>query len=288
VLVKLRGMLIKCTRAVIVGCIVCIACAFAARADGWNTQSAVFVSYTPGATSASLTVQQATVLRAYLVSPNVMVRERQSGSDWRTITLAELASGEPITLHLTPAGVMTQIDAEYQLVFARLVTTNNGSIVTTAGAAYKLVGGAASSIGSLDMGTFLKLRVDPQNNTAFDLAASKQPFAGGQLAAPVSVTFVVSVPSNTPPSDIVYLTGDAQSWVPNAVRMTPLSANRWTTTLTLGQGSSLKYKYTRGSWQTAESNPAGIEVPNRSLVVIKSGTSQTVNDTVARWSDLPS
>jgi Starch binding domain len=287
-LVKLRGMPITCARMIFLACIVFVACEFAARADGSNTQSAVFVSYTPGTTSASLTVQQGAVLRAYLVSPNVTVRERQSGSDWRTISLAELAAGEPITLDLSPAGMVTQVDAEYQLVFARLVTSNNGFIVTTSGAAYKLIGGAATSMGSLDMGTFLKLRVNPQDNTAFDLAASKQPFAGGQLAAPVAVTFIVSVPANTPPSDIVYLTGDAQSWVPNAVRMTPLSANRWTTTLTLGQGSSLKYKYTRGSWQTAESNPAGIEVPNRSLVVVKSGTSQTVTDTVARWSDLPS
>ncbi len=257
-------------------------------ADSVDTQSGVFVSYSATATGPSITLQQSDHVRIYAVDSNVAVRERESAGQWQSISFAALAQGEPVTMHLTPAGFVSQVDAEYTLVLARLVTYNNGYVVTTAGTAYKLVGPAASIAAPLELGTFLKLRVDPQNNTAFDLAASKQPFAGGPLAAPVSVTFVVTVPSNTPPSDIIYLASDASSWIPNGVRMSPLSANRWTATLTLGQGSSMKYKYTRGSWPTAESNQTGIEIPNRSLVVTKSGAGQTVQDTVARWSDLPS
>jgi hypothetical protein len=173
-------------------------------------------------------------------------------------------------------------------VYARLVTMSKGSVITTSGAAYKLVGTAVTSANSLQLGTFLKMRVDPQTNTAFDLAASREPFAGGALAAPVAVTFVVNVPTNTPPTDIVYLTADAENWVANAVRMTSVAADRWTATITLGQGASLKYKYTRGSWQTVESNQAGVVIQNRTLVVPKAGSAQTVNDTVLRWSDLPS
>jgi hypothetical protein len=253
-----------------------------------QTQSGVFVSYSATASSSTVTVQQADQLRAYVVAPNALVQERESKGAWQNISFADLAQGEPLVLHLSPAGVVAQIDAEYDLVYARLVTASKGYVITTSGVAYKLVGTAASSPTALDLGTFLKLRVDPQNNTAFDLAASKQPFAGGPLAAAVSVTFTVTVPTNTPPGDIVYLTSDAQSWVPNAVRMSPVAAARWTATITLGQGSSLKYKYTRGSWQTAEGNQAGIVIQNRSLSVPKSGTAQTVTDTVVRWSDLPS
>jgi len=259
-----------------------------AVADSPDTQTGVFVSYSASATGPTITVQQSDRLRVYVVDSNVAVRERESAGQWQSISFANLAQGEPVTMHLTPAGFVSQVDAEYTLVLARLVTYNNGYVVTTSGIAYKLVGPAASIAAPTDLGTFLRLRVDPQNNTAFDLAASKQPFAGGPLAAPVSVTFIVTVPSNTPPSDIIYLASDASSWIPNGVRMSPLSANRWTATLTIGQGSSLKYKYTRGSWPTAESNQSGIEIPNRSLSVTKSGTGQTVQDAVARWSDLPS
>ncbi|HXW51050.1 MAG TPA: carbohydrate-binding module family 20 domain-containing protein [Candidatus Acidoferrales bacterium] len=257
-------------------------------ADSANTQSGEFVSYSAMQSGGTITVQQNEQLRAYVVAPNAVIQERESQGAWRAISFTDLAQGEPVVLHLTPAGMVSGIDASYTLVYARLVTASKGYVVTTSGAAYKLVGAAASSGAALDLGTFLKMRVDPDNDTAFDLAASKQPFAGGPLAAAISVTFVVTVPSNTPPGDIVYLTSDAQNWVPNAVRMSPLAANRWTATITLGQGSSLKYKYTRGSWQTAESNPAGIVIPNRSLSVPTSGTGQTVSDTVVRWSDLPS
>jgi hypothetical protein len=256
-------------------------------ADPVQTQSGVFVSYSAAQTSAIM-IQQANELRAYVVDPAARVQEQEGASAPKPISFAELAQGEPVVLHLTPAGVVNEIDAQYTTVYARLVTSSNGYVVTTSGAAYKLVGSAVTAGSSLDLGTFLKMRVDPQTNDAFDLAASKQPFSGGPLAAPFSVTFVVNVPTNTPPTDIVYLTSDAQNWVANAVRMAPIAADRWTATITLGQGSSLKYKYTRGSWQTVESNQAGIVIQNRTLLVPKSGTAQTVTDTVARWSDLPS
>jgi hypothetical protein len=256
-------------------------------ADPAQTQSGVFVSYSAAQPSAIM-IQQADQLRAYVVDPAALVQEQEGASAPKPISFAELAQGEPVVLHLTPAGVVNEIDAQFTTVYARLVTSSNGYVVTTSGAAYKLVGSAVTAGSSLGLGTFLKMRVDPQTNDAFDLAASKQPFSGGPLAAPFSVTFVVNVPTNTPPTDIVYLTSDAQNWVANAVRMAPIAADRWTATITLGQGSSLKYKYTRGSWQTVESNQAGIVIQNRTLLVPKSGTGQTVTDTVARWSDLPS
>jgi hypothetical protein len=290
-LVKLQRMSLRnifsLTVACVLTCLWAVGCA-SVRADETTVQNAMFVSYAPNEHFGSLTVQEGATLRTFALSPNVVVQEREGNAPAKTILAAELESGEPVTLYLTPQGIVSQIDAAYQIVYARFITANNDSVITTGGAVYKLVGNATNSAVSLDLGTFLRLKVNPAANTAFELAASKQPFAGAPVAAPVTVTFNVTVPSNTPPSDIVYLTGDAQNWVPNAVRMTPVSAHLWTATLTLGQGSSLKYKYTRGSWQTVETNQAGIEIPNRSLVVTKSGTSQAIDDTVLRWSDLPS
>jgi hypothetical protein len=262
--------------------------AVSAAAGDADASSGIFVSYTPTGDGGSLTLQQGDQLRVYAVSAQTIVRERESGQPWQNISFAQIAQGEPVALHVTGAGTVDRVDAEYTLVYARFVAARNDAIVTTSGTAYKLIGTAAIAGSSLELGTFLRLRVNPQDDTAFDLAASRQPFAGGSLAAMVTVTFTVTVPANTPPTDIVYLTADAQNWVPNAVRMSPAGAHVWTATLSLGQGSSLKYKYTRGSWPTAESNPAGIEIPNRSLAITKSGQTQTQNDTVVRWSDLPS
>jgi hypothetical protein len=137
------------------------------------------------------------------------------------------------------------------------------------------------------LGTFLRLRVDPATNEAFDVSASSQPFSGGPLAQQIQVTFVVTVPPNTPARDVVYIATDNANWVPNGVRMSPVSGNRWTVTLSLGKGSSVKYKYTRGSWETAETNQSGQEIPNRSLTITQTQDQQRVNDVVVRWSDLP-
>jgi len=256
--------------------------------DAQTAASGVFVSYSAQATGASITLQEAASLRVYSVRSDAVVQARDSGGDWQTITFADLMQGEPVSLHLSSAGIVDRIQAQFDTILTRLVAFNNGFVVTTSGSTYKLVGQAANFPGPLDLGTYLRLRVDEKESTAFDIAASQQPFAGAAQAQPISVTFVVTVPANSPPTDIVYIAADAQNWIPNGVRMSPLSANRWTTTLTLGKGTSIKYKYTRGSWASAESNAAGIQIPNRSLVVMGADGKQSVNDTVIRWSDLPS
>lgn len=248
----------------------------------------IFVSYGVSQNGASLTIQQGDHLFVYSVAPDAVVRERSDSEDWQTISFAQIAQGEPVTLHIDPAGMVKGVDAQYATITTRLLVQKNGFLVTTAGIAYKLVGKAAEAQTPLNLGTFLKLKVDPQSNAAFDVTASSEPFSGGALAQPITVTIIVTVPTNTPSSDIVYIASDAANWVPNGVRMSPLSGNRWTATLTLGKGSSLKYKYTRGSWGTAETNQSGIEIPNRSLSITKAGNTQQVEDAVVRWSDLPS
>lgn len=250
--------------------------------------SGLFISYDVNQKGGSITIQQNEKLTVYSLAPNAMIRERADEGEWQTTSLPNIAQGEPVSLQLDSAGLVQHVDAEYDTVTTRLITQKNGALITSSGRAYKLVGLAAQMQSTLTLGTYLKLRVDPRTETAFDVAASTKPFTGGSPGQQATVTIIVTVPLNTPSKDIVYIASDAANWVPNGVRMAPLSGNRWTATLTLGKGSSLKYKYTRGSWGTAESNRSGIEIPNRTLNIAKTGEAQQFEDVVVRWSDLPS
>jgi len=258
------------------------------RADPFDSASGIYVSSGAGPTGVTLTIQQGARLMVYSASNAIVVRERSADGPWTTTSLAQLTAGEPVTAHLDPAGYVTSVDAQYTTITTRLIAQHDGALITTSGHAYRLVGAAAQIQPNWPLGTFLRLHVDPATDEAFAVTASSQPFAGGPLAQPIAVTFVVTVPLNTPTRDVVYMASDSASWVPNGVRLAPMSGNRWTVTLTLGKGSSIKYKFTRGSWETAETNQSGMEIPNRSLTITTAQDAQTVEDTVLRWSDLPS
>src|SRR5690606_20951917 len=70
------------------------------------------------------------------------------------------------------------------------------------------------------------------------------------------VTFRVTVPVGTPGT--VYLAGnfgpDYPEWDPGAaaLAMSLVSADTWELTLQILDGTSVEYKYTRGSWETVE------------------------------------
>jgi hypothetical protein len=227
--------------------------------------------------------------RSVPVAPDAAVRERPAGGAWRAIALLDLKEGEPITATLDGAGRAVAIDAEFVPVATRIVIVKNGYGVATNGAVYKLVGTAALEGAQLESGTYVYLRTDPQANAAFDLVASSVPLTEtGARARNVAVTLVAQVPPNTPTTDVIYLATNAQSWTPNAIRMSLLPGNKWTVTVTLLGGTQLQYKYTRGSWPTDERDAAGSEINNRTLVVDNDKDKQTVEDTVARWADLTS
>jgi hypothetical protein len=117
------------------------------------------------------------------------------------------------------------------------------------------------------------------------------PFDYGDLvlanpaAQTANVTFRVSVPSNTPTSAVVYITGGFNSWNAAANAMTKTGANQWETTLPFTSGQVLEYKYTRGTSVTVEKGPLGEEISNRTLAV--PGSDFTQNDVVANWADVP-
>ena len=214
----------------------------------------------------------------------IIIRERAIGGDWTIVPPTALHEGAPIVVFVN-AGRAFQIDALYAQVTTRFVLVKNGFGVTPSGQIYRLTGRARTVGDSLPQGAYVQLRVDPATEVAFDLLASSTPFAETGGPPKVVVTVEVYAPVNTPPNDVVYMSTDALSWTPNAIRMAPLPGGRWTVTLSLTGGSLLKYKYTRGTWQTDERDLAGNEVPNRTLTVNAKGPAQAVNDVVARWAD---
>ena len=286
---KLRGMRFWCHGVLIVACSLAASSTFhaMAKADPFDTVQALYVSEATAPTAATITVQQDDRVMVYSMTTDAAIRERSGDAAWQTGSLSHLVAGEPVTLHLNGAGYVTGVDAQYTVVTTRLITSHNGYLITTSGQAFRLVGAAAQVQQTWPLGTFLRLHVDPATGEAFDVSASSQPFSGGPLAQQIQVTFVVTVPPNTPARDVVYIATDNANWVPNGVRMSPVAGNRWSVTLSLGKGSSIKYKYTRGSWETAETNQSGQEISNRSLTITQTQDQQRVSDIVVRWSDLP-
>ncbi|MBV8171536.1 MAG: hypothetical protein JO219_06375 [Candidatus Eremiobacteraeota bacterium] len=215
---------------------------------------------------------------------DAIVRERALGGSWKALPPVSLRAGAPLVI-FEHNGEVVQIDTLYAQVATRFIVVKNGYGVTPSGDIYRLTGRAAVAGASLPADAYVLLRVTPGTVTAYDLEASNTPFAQAAQLPRVTVTVKVLVPLNSPPTDIIYMSTDALSWTPNAVRMSPLPGNRWTVTLSLAQGSQLQYKYTRGSWTTDERDLAGNEIANRTLTVNSKGTTQTVDDTVARWAD---
>lgn len=101
------------------------------------------------------------------------------------------------------------------------------------------------------------------------------------------VTFIVSdFPENTPPEDVIYITGSFNGWNPGDPNY-ELSINDqedWEITLAAqSEGSSFNYKFTRGSWSTVEKGASGEEIPNRSFTF---GNGDTVYVTILNWADV--
>lgn len=100
-----------------------------------------------------------------------------------------------------------------------------------------------------------------------------------------SVTFRVTVPSTTPSSGPVYLTGSFNTWnaADPAYLLTKGTDGVYSITVSLPAGTAIQYKVTRGTWATVEVNSNASDISNRTLTPI--GGAQTVAITVARWKD---
>jgi hypothetical protein len=68
--------------------------------------------------------------------------------------------------------------------------------------------------------------------------------------------------------------------------ITQLSATQWMYTVTIGEGTALLYKYTRGTWDVVENWGSLVGVANRSLLTQYGTTGiMTITDTVYNWRD---
>ena len=100
----------------------------------------------------------------------------------------------------------------------------------------------------------------------------------------VQVTFTVAVPDFTPADAIVYITGSIAElgpWNPSAYPMTQNLDGTWSRTFSIPDGTSLEWKYTRGSWERVENWGSITGLANRGPVLIDYGTdgTQTIDNT---------
>lgn len=105
------------------------------------------------------------------------------------------------------------------------------------------------------------------------------------LASRAQVTFIVNqLPTYTPTNSTLYIAGDFNNWIPNAVgqalRRQPDSS--WHITLPPRNGTIL-FKFTRGSWANVEGSSTGNAIPNRSFTF---GNGDTVYVNILSWEDM--
>jgi len=108
--------------------------------------------------------------------------------------------------------------------------------------------------------------------------------AEGFSGKPVPVTFLVEVPSKTPFGDDIYLSTDVSGWSATAIRMDRVDALHYRVTRLFSSGTVLRYRYTRGSWQSADDDQNGLAMKPRVLIV-KNADYRVIRDIVYSWQD---
>jgi len=105
-------------------------------------------------------------------------------------------------------------------------------------------------------------------------------FSGRQVV----VVFTVQVPSKTPFGDDIYMATDISGWSATAIRMDRIDTLHYRVSQNFLSGTRFLYRYTRGSWRSAERGQDGLEVPPRQFTVRDADT-LNVNDVVYHWGD---
>ena len=115
------------------------------------------------------------------------------------------------------------------------------------------------------------------------------PGACGDSGAVINVT----VPSDTPAGDTVYLSGNydvlgtgipsSDDWVATDYPMTRTGTDTWTLTLTGVPTADFQYKFTLGSWSTVEETSSCGDLANRAFDFTTADETYTASDAVAAW-----
>ena len=106
------------------------------------------------------------------------------------------------------------------------------------------------------------------------------------LALVLQATLHLTAPANTPTTATVYVAGSFNQWNPAApeYRLTAQSDGRYVITLPDSVRGRIEFKFTLGSWETAELDSAGRDVPNRRFTVPATGA-VSYTGTVIGWRD---
>jgi pullulanase len=153
---------------------------------------------------------------------------------------------------------------------------SDGPAITHAGASGTLRGLAGLLAGLLALGACGD-NLSPQGPQAPDARLEPDPNR-------VTVTFLVTVPADTPAESEVHIAGDFQGWDPGSAdhALARRDDGRYEITLEFDRGINIAFKFTRGSWDTVEKGPDGEELGNRMLTLDASGTQEF---TVASWAN---
>jgi len=95
--------------------------------------------------------------------------------------------------------------------------------------------------------------------------------AGSAMARDAMVTFKVHVPESTPPDASVFISGNVDMlgpWDPGKIELGAIGERFYAITLVLPVGTELRYKFTRGSWETVEKGPDFEEIADREITVV--------------------
>ncbi|MFN2637917.1 MAG: alpha-amylase family glycosyl hydrolase [Gemmatimonadaceae bacterium] len=102
---------------------------------------------------------------------------------------------------------------------------------------------------------------------------------GGQLTMRL-----ISIPSTTPPGAVIHVAGTFNRWDPASSEYVLVRQPDGSYSLTLPNSvrGPIEFKFTLGSWETVELTASGEGVPNRTLVVPRTGQA-TFTGSVGKW-----
>ena len=106
------------------------------------------------------------------------------------------------------------------------------------------------------------------------------------IAGYSQTTFIINtIPDYTPPEDNIYIAGDFTGWQPGDPDyiMSKNGEDIWEITIDFTIGTSIQFKFTRGSWETVEKGSAGEEIANRTYTFTQE--IDTAYFEVLNWAD---
>jgi glucoamylase len=185
----------------------------------------------------------------------------------------------------SPSGIpMTRVSA------TEWSTTLHAAADTTLSYKYTLGGDWSNVEETASCGYVSDRSLSVNGGTQTDTVAN---WAGPNGCGPAQAVINVTVPSDTPSADTVYLSGNysalgtgmksALDWSATESPMIKTGTDTWSLTIPAAASSAFQYKFELGSWTNVEETASCGYVSNRTFGFGSSGSSYTANDTVAAW-----